>query len=181
MKTQIKIEKKIKFNFIIMDALNYYYKYLHVYKNLFDLKENWTGLYHGFFLKIQKIKKEHSGSKIIIAWDRDPEIRKKINVLYKANRKGKSKKDKELIELRKMLSMYGISQFYQNGYEADDIIAKIVKDNLDKKILIMSSDKDLFQLLSDNVFIARKKFSKSSEKIHPTSPGSRYPKGSCWS
>lgn len=167
MKNQIKIEKKIKFKFIVMDAMNYFYKYLHVHKNLFNKKGDWTGLYYGFFNKIQKLEREHPKANIFIAWDRYPSVRKKINESYKANRNfNKDKKESEQTELRKMLSMYGIFQYYQNGYEADDVIAKIVKIYIDENVLVLSSDKDLLQLLSENTYIARKESPKAKEKIY---------------
>lgn len=168
MKGIIKTTNKIKFDLIAIDALNYCYKYFFVYKNLYNKNRDWTGLYYGFFQKINQLKKEHSGSKIIVAWDRESTVRKKINSDYKANRskEKEQKMDKELKELRKMLSWYGVYQYYKNGYEADDVIAKLVDINLNKKILVLTSDKDLFQLLSENVFIARKKNAKSKERIY---------------
>lgn len=166
MKNEIKITKKIEFDLIVMDAMNYFYKYYFVHKNLFNKKKDWTGLYYGFFNKIQNLERKHKKANIIIAWDRDSTVRKQINSNYKANRGSEDKKAKEKKELRKMLSMYSIFQYYINGYEADDVIAKIVKMNKDKIILVMSSDKDLFQLLADNVYIARKENPKAKEKIY---------------
>lgn len=167
MKNTIKIEDKLKFDICIIDAMNYCFKYFFSYKNLFDQKNRWTGLYYGYFNLLFRLKKEHPAAKIIITWDRTPSVRLKLDEFYKANREDKKDKmAKEMIQLRVMLSMYGITQLYANGYEADDVICKVVKENKNKKILIYSSDKDLFQLLTDNVFISRKKGPKFPERIY---------------
>ncbi|MCK5632983.1 hypothetical protein KAH94_04490, partial [bacterium] len=168
MKNEIKIEKKTKFDLIIIDALNYCYKYIFIHSNLYNSNGDWTGLFYGFFQKIQQLEKEHPVATIVIAWDRESKVRKEINSDYKANRDGEKKQkiSKELKELRKMISWYGINQFYQNGYEADDVIAKLVKINPNLIKLVMTSDKDLFQLLSENTYIARKKNAKAKERIY---------------
>lgn len=42
--------------------------------------------------------------------------------------------------------------YYERGIEADDIIARLVLTNPDEKHLIVSMDKDFFQLHNENVF-----------------------------
>ena len=54
------------------------------------------------------------------------------------------------------------------GYEADDIIASIVKTFPSNEIIIISSDKDLMQLISDNVCLydgMKNKYIRSSEVL----------------
>jgi DNA polymerase-1 len=61
------------------------------------------------------------------------------------------------------------NNFKEEGYEADDIIAKIVQERCgpDEEIVIVSTDEDLYQLLYDNVSIysIRKKRSYTSVNL----------------
>ena len=75
--------------------------------------------------------------------------------LYKSGRRDPEGPSQELLDaftqfeqLRKeILPRIGlVNNFHANGYEADDLIAKIVMDNPGRGI-ICSSDEDLFQLL----------------------------------
>lgn len=77
---------------------------------------------------------------------------------YKANRK-KASPDfyKQLNSIQKLLNMLNIKNQFVNGFEADDIIAKIVSMfSSEAEILIYSGDQDLNQLISDNVSIIKK-------------------------
>ena len=75
---------------------------------------------------------------------------------YKATR---SKTPKELIEqfplITKYLEKRGIKFYFKNGYEADDVIANVARmcANQGMKVEIYSSDRDLLQLVNENVIV----------------------------
>jgi DNA polymerase-1 len=75
---------------------------------------------------------------------------------YKANRKKMDDDFKSQIPLtQEIVNQLGIPNLVVNTYEADDIIATLannLKINSDLIIDIYSSDKDLKQLIDNNVF-----------------------------
>jgi 5'-3' exonuclease len=92
---------------------------------------------------------------IVIACDDRNYWRKQVFPYYKANRKkarDKSELDWTLIfesfnKIRSELKEFFPYRVIQiESAEADDIIATLVKNNLDKKIMILSGDKDFVQL-----------------------------------
>lgn len=124
----------------------------------------------------------------VFCWDHGPSKRKKLFPSYKNKRELKSEAEMELrhalkseiekIKLKYIKEIQFSNNFYADGYEADDIIASITqtmpkKDN----IIVVTSDKDLFQLLEKNVKIychRTRKYTtfndfKSKYKIHPSS------------
>lgn len=125
-----------------------------------------TEIIFGFLRQLMYIARKNSTTQnqFVFAWDDRESVRREIYPEYKMHRikKEKSEKERKRDEIayiqfnqlkNKVLSQMGFKNvFVQEGYEADDIIAKIVKSS-DKKeqILIVSNDEDLFQLLSKNV------------------------------
>ena len=111
-----------------------------------------TGLLTGFINFIHKLQKEHSTDYLIFALDSEGDtFRKELSPSYKANRQ-KAPQDL-LLQLNvaiEWIEKMGLGSISIGGFEADDIIAsivKIAKDNF--KITIVSSDKDLYQLIDD--------------------------------
>ena len=52
--------------------------------------------------------------------------------------------------------MLGLKKIKKDFFEADDLIAnysKVLSSNQDNQVIIVSSDKDLYQLLNENVSI----------------------------
>ena len=74
---------------------------------------------------------------------------------YKANRPPMPEDLRTQLPLiKEMLDLMKIKHFEREGIEADDIIGSIAKNtNQDTKVFIMSSDKDLFQLIDNQVSI----------------------------
>ncbi|OVE81573.1 DNA polymerase I [bacterium K02(2017)] len=103
---------------------------------------------------IDKCQPDH----VVVCNDRpDKGFRHKIFPEYKANR-GAPPDDliPQFDIIREFIKKYPILAIDQKGYEADDIIASLVqkyKKQKDMQIYIVSSDKDLMQLIDDNVFM----------------------------
>lgn len=94
---------------------------------------------------------------VLIAGDsRTPTFRHEKYQAYKATR---SKTPKELIEQFPLITEYlekrGIKFYFKNGYEADDVIANVARmcANQGMKVEIYSSDRDLLQLVNENVIV----------------------------
>ena len=112
---------------------------------------------HGVLNMLLKLFSEYSPSHIFIARDTGKKtFRSDIYPEYKANRQ---EAPEELVPqfdiLYKILKELNIPQVSIEGYEADDIIGTVAvgwKGDFDE-ILIASGDKDLMQLVGDNVKI----------------------------
>ena len=110
---------------------------------------------HGVLNMLLKLFSEYSPTHIFIARDTgEKTFRSDIYPEYKANRQ---QAPEDLIPqfdiLYGILKDLNIPQVSLKGYEADDIIGTVAvgwKDNFDE-ILIASGDKDLMQLVGDNV------------------------------
>ena len=110
---------------------------------------------YGFTNMLIKLIEDYSNEKLIVVFDAAREnFRNKIYPDYKINR-GDTPEDliPQFELIRKCVKAFNIPQLELEGYEADDIIATYTNLAKDEKIpsLIISSDKDLMQLVDNNV------------------------------
>lgn len=149
MKTNLSKKKEKEFDLIIFDAMNTIHRFFWTMRELSDSKGRKTGMIYGIVNHLHHLKKDYPGTKIIFAWDTPADNKKKIDPEYKSTRKKNTMPEfwNQVKEIQAILCFYGITQLYSNGYEADDIIAKLVLENENKKILIVSNDSDIKSLL----------------------------------
>ncbi|NPA50224.1 MAG: DNA polymerase I [Epsilonproteobacteria bacterium] len=111
-----------------------------------------TGLLTGFINFIHQLQREHATDYIIFALDSERSFRKEIYPLYKANRPTPPEDlMKQLPIAISWIEKMGFANISIDGYEADDVIASVAKRAKESNIQvkIVSSDKDLYQLLDD--------------------------------
>ncbi|MBK3493568.1 DNA polymerase I [Viridibacillus sp. YIM B01967] len=121
-----------------------------------------TNAVYGFTTMLQKILEEEKPTKMLVAFDAGKTTFR--HSTYGEYKGGRQKTPPELSEqfpyLRKLLDAYRIKQYELEMYEADDIIGTLSKnaENQKLKVIVVSGDKDLTQLASDNttVYITRK-------------------------
>ena len=111
---------------------------------------------YGFFRMFMKILQEKP-EYLVITWDAPTKTQRHDEYPeYKANRKKMDDDFKNQVPVTKeIVEKLGIPNLVMPGYEADDIIYTLTeKYGKDKNLIIdiYSSDKDLKQLLDDNVF-----------------------------
>ncbi len=109
----------------------------------------------GFTNMLVKLIEDYSNDKMIVIFDAAREnFRNNIYPEYKANR-GEAPDDliPQFPLIRECVKSFNIPQLEIEGFEADDLIATYVKLAEEDKIetIIVSSDKDLMQLVSNNV------------------------------
>ena len=113
-----------------------------------------NGLY-SFINMINKIIEEEKPSYILVAFDKGKTFRHDKYDSYKAGRREIPDDLKvQFPKAKEILDAMGIKHFEIDNYEADDIIGTLAKkvDEEDEFIAtIISSDKDLLQLISDEV------------------------------
>ena len=114
-----------------------------------------TNALFGFVNMMNKIINEENPENIMVAFDKGKNFRHEKYDNYKA---GRIETPKELLDqfpvAKKILKYMGIVSLEIDNYEADDIIGTFAKmADLDKAYdaTIISSDKDLLQLISDDV------------------------------
>lgn len=111
-----------------------------------------------FFFKLRTFREMFEPDYIVCASDlsRAKTFRRKMYPLYKAQR---GSADPNVIEQMKYASqifaLLGFQTINNEYYEADDILGMIsrLSERNDMDCVIVSSDKDLYQLVTDNTFI----------------------------
>ena len=114
-----------------------------------------TNAVYGFITMIHKILEEEQPEYILVAFDKGKTFRHDQYDFYKAGRAAMPDELKlQFPKAKEVLDAMGIKHFEIDNYEADDIIGTVSKivDMEDEFIAtIVSSDKDLLQLISDEV------------------------------
>ena len=123
--------------------------------------QNKSGLYtnsvYGFTLMLERMLEDIKPKYALVAFDKGKQtFRHKTYQDYKGTR---DKTPNELVEqfgyVRELLDSYGIKYEEHFDYEADDIIGSYAKlaEKAGLEVIIISGDKDLTQLASDNITI----------------------------
>lgn len=104
----------------------------------------------GVLKSLEAIALELEPAEMVICWDGGSQKRKEIFDGYKADRKKDpeflEELDRQLAILRRFFDCLPVIQCYEQGIEADDIIALISKFLRLEEVGIVTSDSDLFQL-----------------------------------
>jgi len=116
-----------------------------------------TNVIYGFVNMINKLIESYKPNYMAIAFDcKAPTFRHEEYTDYKAKRLKMSEDMAEQIPyLKKVIDAMNIKRIELEGYEADDIIGTLSKMSDEKgiKTLIVTGDRDAFQLITDNVHI----------------------------
>lgn len=123
----------------------------------------YTGVIFGLLKRVIELSKRFEPHNIAFAWDSKTSERKRIYPGYKRGRVELAEKftEEEKFQMQQayhqfdrlreeILPNLGFSNiFVQDGYEADDMIASVVNSNEEYTIVMVTSDKDMYQLISD--------------------------------
>jgi DNA polymerase I len=116
-----------------------------------------TNAIYGFTTMLMKILEEEKPTHLLVAFDAGKTtFRHATFTEYKG---GRQKTPPELSEqfpfIRDLLDAFGISRYELENYEADDIIGTLsrVADEEGFKVKVISGDKDMTQLASENVTV----------------------------
>jgi len=144
-----------KYRLILIDGSGYIFRAYYALPSMSRGDGTPINAVYGFTNMLVKLIEDYGHEKLIVVFDAAREnFRNEIYSKYKANR---SETPEDLIPqfdlIRKCVESFNISQLELKGYEADDIIATFTNIAQQKNInsLIISSDKDLMQLVSDKV------------------------------
>lgn len=119
-----------------------------------------TAVAYGIFRDVAELKDRFGVDNVAFAFDRGRPLRTALLATYKGERRKNAKENPEVAEARKevheqikrmhrtLLPEAGYRNILSaEGFEADDIIAKVVIEHTDKSFIIVAADSDLYQLL----------------------------------
>jgi DNA polymerase-1 len=108
----------------------------------------------GFTNMLFKLLSDYRPRGVAVAWDTRPVHRTEISAEYKAERRPMPDLLREQFpHLRPIVEAFGYVNLEFEGWEADDVIATLATgaDEAGVKTCVVSTDRDAFQLVSDNV------------------------------
>jgi len=134
------------------------------FRGFVNSKGKATGVLFGFMRELLVLAQAFDSTEFAFVWDSRKSLRKLYYSGYKDRREvEKTPQDvrderdgfKQFEELKDMvLPRLGFKNiFFQEGIEADDIIARICKTYPNRQVVILSNDNDLWQLLSKNHYM----------------------------
>lgn len=131
----------------------------------------YTNAIYGFLAILFKLLEDEKPEYIAVSFDlKAPTERHKLYDGYKANRKGMPNElAQQMPIIKEILKAMNIDIVEKEGYEGDDIIGTLSRYGEKKglEVIILSGDRDTFQLATDNVkiHIPRTKAGKTETEI----------------
>lgn len=142
--------------FYLIDGSSYIFRaFFGIRQQLSTSKGFPTNALYGFINMLRKIIRDEKPDYLLVAFDSpDKTFRHEIYPEYKANR---DTPPEELAQqfpyFEPLVKAYGVASMRKPGYEADDIIGTMAKKGEEEglRVIIVSGDKDMMQLISPNV------------------------------
>jgi DNA polymerase-1 len=140
----------------LIDASSYAYRAFYAVPPLATARGVPTHATLGFVTMLQKVVRAEHPDAVAVVWDAPGAAKRRQEVYadYKAQREAIPEDLlAQLPFIRRIVEGYGIKQVEVAGEEADDVIATLARQALaaDLEVVIVSSDKDLMQLVCDRV------------------------------
>jgi DNA polymerase I len=135
-----------------------------------------TGVTYGIFRDVLQMQEQFGAAHVVFCFDHGYGIRKQMLKEYKSDRAAKKRSmsedqllaykllEKEIVGLKESILPYlGYENvLYQDGYEADDMIAMWCKVNRDEgNVIVVTADKDMLQILDRDVCL----YNPTSKKV----------------
>ena len=139
----------------LIDGNSQMYRAYHAIRDLTGPDGRSTNAIYGFVTMLRKLISKHKPDYIAAAFDvAGPTFRAEIEASYKANR---PEMPEDLVEqvplVHESCRALGVPVLTLTGYEADDLIGTLTERATEKgmDVVIVTGDKDLFQLVCDSV------------------------------
>jgi DNA polymerase-1 len=113
-----------------------------------------TNAIYGLASMLVKIIDEHHPQGVVVAWDAGYSGREVTYDLYKAQRKPRPDLLREQWpHLMPLVEAFGYTNVKVDGYEADDVIASLVKQAREQgiEVMVVTGDRDAYQLVDEGV------------------------------
>jgi 5'-3' exonuclease len=129
-----------------------------------------TNAIFGFFSILNKAVSDYQPDHLIVCFDTPvPTFRKKLFKEYQSHRpKIEDELSHQFTPVKTGLDQAQVTHIEKEGFEADDVIGTIAKkfgDN-NNRVLILSGDRDILQLVDKNIFVITPQLGFNKEKIY---------------
>ena len=139
----------------LIDGSAYIYRAYHAIKRLSNSSGLPTNAVYGFTTILRRLVKEQEPGYVAVAFDsKGPVFRHLLYKEYKANRPPMPEDlVEQLVFIHRTVQAFGMLTLKQADQEADDLIAAAAHRMVEQghKVVIVSGDKDLLQLVSPQV------------------------------
>ena len=139
----------------LIDGSSYIYRAFYALPDLSTRDGTPTNAVYGFVNMLLKIIRDERPDRLAVIFDaKGPTFRKKIYPEYKANRKAMPEELVPQIPLiKEVVRAFNLPLLEKEGFEADDIIATLVKrfDADGEDVTVVTGDKDLMQIVGERV------------------------------
>nr|WP_320049852.1 DNA polymerase I [uncultured Desulfuromonas sp.] len=139
----------------LIDGSSYIYRAYYAIRHLSTSQGVACNAVFGFTKMLLKVVRDHNPDQLAVVFDaKGPTFRKDLYPEYKANR---SKMPEDLVPqiplIKQVVAAFNIPSLEQEGFEADDIIATLARQKSAEgfDVTVVTGDKDLMQIVSDNV------------------------------
>ncbi len=162
---------------LLVDARNLFTRHYVVNPDMTSNGQQVGGVI-GFMKTLRRLVHDLSPAVVVIAWEGGGSTKRRaIFADYKANRKPErlnrfyeddipdtaDNRVWQMATLAKMLKCFPVCQVYVSDCEGDDVIAHLHRNQYkDRKKIILSNDKDFYQLLDEKTSI----YSPQSKRLH---------------
>ena len=151
------IDTQPKPTLFLIDGNNYVFRAFYAIPSLTNSKGFPTNAIYGFATMLIRIIKEWKPDYIAVAFDvKGPTFRHEAYELYKATRRAMPETlIPQIPYIKDMIRGFSIPVLEKPGIEADDVIGTLARRYSEQgmKVVIVSGDKDMMQLVGENVVI----------------------------
>ncbi len=113
---------------------------------------------------LRRICREYGIDNVVVCWDAGDGGRKSLDPEYKANRKPIEGVWEDIVYIKTMVDVLGIPNAHKKGYEADDVLGSLAEQTADD-CMILSYDKDFYQLVNEKITVLRPERTIHGNKI----------------
>ncbi|MBN2284780.1 MAG: DNA polymerase I [Deltaproteobacteria bacterium] len=141
----------------LIDGSNYLYRAFYAIRELSNSKGFPTNALFVFTNMLMKLLRDYDPEYLAVVFDsRGPTFRHEMYEDYKANRKAMPDElSMQVPRVKEIIQAFSLPVIEEEGLEADDIIGALSRTYREKgyKVVIISGDKDMMQLVSDDVLM----------------------------
>jgi DNA polymerase-1 len=141
----------------LIDGMSHIYRAYYAIRGLSNSRGLPTNAIYGFTSMLRKLIEDQRPDYLGVAFDLEgPTVRHEKFESYKATRKPMPEDlALQLPYIRKVCEVFRVPVIAYQGYEADDVIGTLARQAVDRGMaaMLVTSDKDMLQLVSDRVFV----------------------------
>ncbi len=141
----------------LIDGSSYIYRAYFAIRHLSNSRGSATNAVYGFTNMLLKVIREQNPDHLAVVFDaRGPTFRSEIYPEYKANRAAMPDDLRPQIPIiKEIVSAFRMPVIEKQGFEADDIIATLVRrfESRGMQVVVVTGDKDLMQIVGPHVWL----------------------------